>query len=82
MTLLQSDCNTETSQNGTVFTSPDVTSTVCSLMIRPMHDNICQIRLDLEQFVLADPDISGTCRTDYMQVMNNKRPVLRSRDLS
>ena len=37
-------------------------------MIKPMHDNICQIRLDLESFVLADPDISGVCRTDYMQV--------------
>ena len=37
-------------------------------MIKPMHDNICQIRLDLENFMLADPDISGVCRTDYMQV--------------
>ena len=66
--MLQSDCNTETSQNGTVFSSPDVMSTVCSLMIKPMNDNICQIRLELENFVLADPDISGVCRTDYMQV--------------
>ena len=63
-----SECNTETSQNGTVFSSPSSLSSVCSLMIKPMHDNICQIRLDLESFVLADPDISGVCRTDYMQV--------------
>ena len=63
-----SECNTETSQNGTVFASPASLSSVCSLMIKPMHDNICQIRLDLENFVLADPDISGVCRTDYMQV--------------
>lgn len=63
-----SECNTETSQNGTVFASPASLSSVCSLMIKPMHDNICQIRLDLENFMLADPDISGVCRTDYMQV--------------
>ena len=37
-------------------------------MIKPMNDKICQIKLELENFVLADPDISGVCRTDYMQV--------------
>jgi len=63
-----SECNSETSQNGTMFSSPSSLSSVCSLMIKPMHDNICQIRLDLEEFVLAEPDISGVCRTDYMQV--------------
>ena len=67
--MLQSDCNTETSQNGTVFSSPDSMTTVCSLMIKPMNDNICQIKLQLEDFVLADPDISGVCRTDYMQAI-------------
>ena len=37
------DCNTETSQNGTYFNSPASISLVCSLMINPMNDNICQV---------------------------------------
>ena len=37
------DCNTETSQNGTYFNSPTTISLVCSLMINPMNDNICQV---------------------------------------
>ena len=27
-----------------------------------------QVRLDLELFTLVDPDETGNCRTDYMQV--------------
>ena len=68
-------------------------TSVCSLMIRPMNDDICQVnredigkeaggaglqmrtvgqvRLDLEMFNLVDPDITGNCRTDYMQVTVN-----------
>ena len=30
-----------------------------------------QVRLDLEMFNLVDPDITGNCRTDYMQVTVN-----------
>jgi len=63
-----SECNTETSENGTYFTNPMSLSSVCSLMIRPMSDKICQVRLDLESFTLVDPDETGNCRTDYMQV--------------
>ena len=68
-------------------------TSVCSLMIRPMNNDICQVggedrgkeaggagqhvrtvrqvRLDLEMFNLVDPDITGNCRTDYMQVTVN-----------
>ena len=65
---LPSECNSETSENGTYFTNPMSLSSVCSLMIRPMADDICQVRLDLETFNLVDPDVTGNCRTDYMQV--------------
>ena len=27
-----------------------------------------KVRLDLESFTLVDPDVTGNCRTDYMQV--------------
>lgn len=62
------DCNTETSQNGTYFNSPTTISLVCSLMINPMNDNICQVRLDFEKLQLNDPDVTGACKSDYLQV--------------
>ena len=30
-----------------------------------------QVRLDLESFTLVDPDETGNCRTDYMQVLTH-----------
>ena len=39
-----SDCNTETSQNGTYFNNPITLSSVCSLMIKPMDESICQVK--------------------------------------
>ena len=37
------ECDTTTSQNGTYFISPDSLPSVCSLMITPLNDNICQV---------------------------------------
>ena len=42
--IFSNDCNTETSQNGTYFTSPSTIPLVCSLMINPMNENICQVQ--------------------------------------
>ena len=36
-------CDTTTQQNGTYFTSPSTIPSVCSLMITPLNDNICQV---------------------------------------
>ena len=40
----QNTCDTTTQQNGTYFISPATVPTVCSLMISPLNDNICQVR--------------------------------------
>ena len=37
-------CNSETAENGTYFTSTEALASVCSIMIRPMNDNICQVK--------------------------------------
>ena len=37
-------------------------------MIRPMNDNICQVRLEIENLQLADPDANGKCVEEYLQV--------------
>mgnify|MGYP007023158171 CR=1 FL=1 len=46
-----SECNTETSETGTYFTNPMSLSSVCSLMIRPMSDQICQVHKVFGRFV-------------------------------
>ncbi|XP_023329143.1 uncharacterized protein LOC111701897 [Eurytemora carolleeae] len=66
--VFSSTCNKETSQNTTYFSSPSTIPAVCSLMIRPLNDNICQVRLNFLTLNLEDPDISGFCRNDYLQV--------------
>ena len=38
-----------------------------------------QVRLDLESFTLVDPDETGNCRTDYMQVTPYTRRSTQSR---
>merc|ERR1711884_122546 len=38
------ECESTTSQNGTYFVSPSSLPLVCSLMITPLNDNICQVR--------------------------------------
>ena len=49
--IILSECNTETSENGTYFTNPMSLSSVCSLMIRPMSDQICQVHKVFGRFV-------------------------------
>ena len=36
-------CDSTTQQNGTYFSSPTTIPSVCSLMITPLNDNICQV---------------------------------------
>ena len=38
-------CDTTTGQNGTYFSSPATIPSVCSLMITPLNDNICQVKI-------------------------------------
>ena len=41
--VFNTPCNSETSENGTYFSSPDSLSSVCSIMINPMEEDICQV---------------------------------------
>ena len=61
-------CDTTTSQNGTYFTSPDPLPSVCSLMITPLNDDICQVRVEFESLSLMDPDEDGKCKSEYVQL--------------
>ena len=63
-------CDSTTSQNGTYFVSPTTGSlpAVCSLLIAPVNDNICQVRVNFETLTLKNPDNNGDCKTEYVQV--------------
>jgi hypothetical protein len=61
-------CFSESSENGTIFTSPNTILPLCSAMIR-FGTDICQVKLELEEFVLLDPDAEGLCTEgDYLQI--------------
>ena len=43
----RSECDTSTAQNGTYFSSPASPPSVCSLMITPLSEAICQVTSSL-----------------------------------
>ena len=61
--LVEMYCGQETSENCSYFVSSGtVNSGECRLKICPCNDNICQLRLDFQTFVLNQPD---TCKVIY-----------------
>ena len=58
--LVEYGCGRTTSENCSYFQSPGtVDKGECRLRICPCSDNICQIRLDFDTFVINQPD-TGT----------------------
>ncbi|XP_018019030.1 uncharacterized protein LOC108675520, partial [Hyalella azteca] len=68
------NCESSTNVNGTLFQNPEYPSATttapgsCKLTVVPVNENICQIRLDLMEFTLAQPDENGVCADDFLQV--------------
>lgn len=67
-------CGNTVRENGTYFVSPkhpdyyEGTGS-CQLTIKKMHPNICQIRLDFDQFILSGPEtMNHVCNTDQFLV--------------
>ena len=40
-------------------------------------EDICQIKLDFEDFTLAQPDVNGICSTQFFEVTNSLSSVPR-----
>ena len=65
--LVEMYCGQETSENCSYFVSSGtVNSGECRLKICPCNDNICQLRLDFQTFVLNQPD---TCRVIFQFIL-------------
>jgi len=64
-------CASSTSYNNTVFTNEEYPANVlsvgnCDIEIHPTNDNICQIRLDFDDFEIPQPNNGGECDTSLM----------------
>ncbi|KAF2345165.1 CUB domain, partial [Trinorchestia longiramus] len=50
------------------FSSVDVGTGECKLTVNPMNSNICQYRLDFDEFNILGPDASSNCVDDFFGV--------------
>ena len=79
----QSTCGGKTNQNETTFVNPgyprgDNGTDTCQVTIEK-SPNVCQLRLDFEDFTLAQPDENGLCTTDSFMVrttVGERLPIL------
>jgi len=76
-------CGQSTSANETIFMNPsyprseNITDTCQVTIEKP--SNVCQLRLDFEEFTLAQPDLNGLCTTDSFMVrttVGERLPIL------
>lgn len=76
-------CGQVTNQNETVFVNPSYPSgengtDTCQVTIEK-QPKVCQLRIDFEEFTLAQPDINGLCTTDSFMVrttVGERLPIL------
>ena len=82
-TILQFTCGGTTNQNETTFVNPQYPkgengTDTCQVTIEKAN-NVCQLRLDFEDFTLAQPDENGLCTTDSFMVrttVGERLPIL------
>lgn len=76
-------CGGTTNQNETIFVNPSFPrgengTDTCQVTIEK-QPNVCQLRLDFEDFTLAQPDEHGLCTTDSFMVrttVGERLPIL------
>lgn len=79
----QFTCGGTTSQNETIFVNPQYPNAengtyTCQVTIEKTL-NVCQLRLDFDEFKLAQPDENGLCTTDSFMVrttVGERLPIL------
>ncbi|CAG4942041.1 unnamed protein product [Colias eurytheme] len=81
--VVSRSCGSNTNVNNTYFTSPGYPSAyaggqACNIIVNRCNSNICQLRLDFLDLVLAQPDGDGVCSTDSLTITggNTIVPVL------
>uniref|UniRef100_A0A336KGM7 CSON006753 protein n=1 Tax=Culicoides sonorensis TaxID=179676 RepID=A0A336KGM7_CULSO len=80
--VYQQGCGTSTSINNTYFFNTDYPATyngatTCTYRITRCNTGVCQLRIDMMDFSLAQPSGDGTCIYDYMSVTGGNSRVPR-----
>ncbi|XP_041986179.1 uncharacterized protein LOC121738282 [Aricia agestis] len=71
--IVSRSCGSTTNVNNTYFTSPGYPSAyaggqACTIIVNRCNNNICQLRIDFLDMVLAQPDGDGVCSTDSITI--------------
>ncbi|XP_014249299.1 uncharacterized protein LOC106666516 [Cimex lectularius] len=78
--LFMSTCGQTTSQNCTYFVNPGYPTAYdgtgsCQLTIQKAHPDVCQYRIDFDQFTLAGPEpVNNVCNNDQF-IVSGGNPV-------
>ncbi|XP_066901673.1 uncharacterized protein [Halyomorpha halys] len=78
--LFMATCGQSTKQNATYFVNPGYPSAFdgtgsCQLTIHKSHPEVCQYRIDFDQFVLAAPEpVNNVCNNDQF-IVSGGNPI-------
>lgn len=80
--LDQFGCGSSTSINNTYFFNPDYPSFydgsgTCTFRINRCNSDICQLRIDMLDFSLAQPSGDGVCNVDFVSITGGSSRVPR-----
>ncbi|CAG9558262.1 unnamed protein product [Danaus chrysippus] len=78
--IVSRSCGATTNVNNTYFTSPGYPSAyaggqACSIIVNRCNSNVCQLRIDFLDLVLAQPDGDGICNTDSISITGGNTVV-------
>ncbi|XP_069701068.1 uncharacterized protein [Periplaneta americana] len=80
--VIQRTCGSTSNLNCTYFSNPGYPglytgSGRCSISITKCNSNICQLRIDLLDFTVGQPDANGNCLDDYLEITGGASSVPR-----
>ncbi|XP_033610133.1 uncharacterized protein LOC111871409 [Cryptotermes secundus] len=80
--IIQKSCGASTHVNCTYFTNPNFPGAYtgsgrCNIAVYKCNSNICQLRIDLLDFSVSEPDANGFCINDYLEIAGGATSVPR-----
>ncbi|CAK1588200.1 unnamed protein product [Parnassius mnemosyne] len=78
--IVSRSCGSATNVNNTYFTSPGYPAAfsggqTCSIIVQRCNANVCQLRIDFLDMVLAQPNGDGVCATDSITITGGNTVV-------
>ncbi|KDR21501.1 hypothetical protein L798_02965, partial [Zootermopsis nevadensis] len=78
--IIQKSCAATTSLNFTYFTNPEyprayTSSARCSITVSKCNSNICQLRVDLFELTLTQPNAEGACNVEHLDITGGASSV-------